>query len=86
MQLLHLRAEDNPSIVEWLKRKNETYTSKGIQNEMIQLMAHACLREIASKLQSLSYLTLMDDETTVCSIKKQLVIVFRHIDNELFAH
>ena len=23
-QLLHLRAEDNPSIVEWLKRKNET--------------------------------------------------------------
>ena len=86
MQLLHLRAEDNPSIVEWLKRKNDTYTSKDIQNEMIQLMAHACLREIASELRSSSYLTVMADETTDSSNKEQLVIVFRHVDNELFAH
>ena len=43
MQVLMLRAADNPGIHEWLKRKNETYTSKDIQNETIKLMAHSCL-------------------------------------------
>ena len=79
MQLLHLRAEDNPGIVEWLKRENETYISKDIRNEMIELMSHACLREIATQLRSSSYLTLMANETTDSSNKEQLVIVFRHV-------
>ena len=42
--VFQLRAEDNPQIHEWLKRKNETYTAKDIQNEIVKLMAHACLQ------------------------------------------
>ena len=80
MQLLQLRAEDNPQIHEWLKRKNDTSTSNGIQNEKVKLMSHACLREISSELQ---YYTVMADETTDSSNKQQLVTVFRCVDDVL---
>ena len=86
MQFLQLRAEDNPLIHEWLKRKNETYTTKDIQNEILKLMAHACLREIATELQSAEYYTIMADETTDASNKEQMVTVFRCVDDELQVH
>lgn len=86
MQLLQLRAQDNPQIHEWLKRKNETYTSKDIQNEMIKLMAHACLREISSELHQARYYTIMADETTDSSNNEQLVTVFRCVDESLQVH
>lgn len=75
MQVLQLRAEDNPQIWEWLKRMNETYTTKDIQNEMVKLMAHACLRRISAELQHTEFHTMMTDETTDASNKEQLVIV-----------
>ena len=86
MQLLMLRAEDNPGIHDWLKRKNDTYTSKEIQNEIIKLMAHACLRQICAELQAAKYYTIMADETTDAGNKEQLVIVFRCVDDELQIH
>ena len=36
-QLLLLRAEEDPKIVEWLKRKQCKFTSPEIQNEMLQV-------------------------------------------------
>ena len=86
MQTFLLRAEDNKEIYEWLKRKNETYTTKDIQNEMIKLMAHACLREITKELQMAQYYTIMADETTDSSNKEQLVNVFRYVDDDLHVH
>ena len=87
MQVLQLRAEDNPLIHEWLKRKNETYTTKdNIQNEILKLMAYACLREIATELRSAEYYNIMADETTYASNKEQMVTVFRCVDDELKVH
>ena len=86
MQVLQLRAIDNPHIHEWLKRKNDIYTAKDIQNEMVKLMAHACLRQISSDLQHAEYYTMMADETTDASNKVQLVTVFRCIDDDLSVH
>ena len=86
MQLLQLRAKENLQIHEWLKRKNETYTSKDLQNEMIKLMAHACLQAISSELQQAQYYTLMADETTNSSNKEQLVTGFLCVDESLQVH
>lgn len=37
VQLLKLRCEDDPSIVEWLQRKKFKYTSPMIQNELLEV-------------------------------------------------
>ena len=82
MQFLKLRAETRPKIHEWLQRKNDTYISKDVQNEMIKLMAHRCLREISGEIQHANYYTIMADETTDCSTKEQLVAVFRIVNDD----
>ena len=46
-QLLKLRCDDDPSIVEWLQKKKSKFTSVDIQNEMLEIMALRLLREIA---------------------------------------
>ena len=44
LQLLQLKAEDDPDLLEWLKRKTSKYTSHEIQNDIIKLMAISVLR------------------------------------------
>ena len=83
MWTLLLRAEENVQIHEWLKRKNETYITENIPNEMLKLIAHACLRQVTEELQGVKYYTIMADETTHARNKEQLVLVFRYVDNEL---
>ena len=86
MQLFLLRSIDNPKISEWLSRKNGTYVSKDIQNEIIKLMAHRVLCDIASDLQKANFYVLMADEATDVSNKEQLVFVFRWVDDNFNAH
>ena len=62
-QLLKIKAEQDQGLAEWLKRKDNVYTSP-IQNEMIKIMGISILRTIASTLQSTPFLTVMADETT----------------------
>ena len=38
-QLLKLRCDDEPSLVEWLQKKKFRLTSADIQNEMLEIMA-----------------------------------------------
>lgn len=38
-QLFLFRAEDNPTIYEWLSWRNDTYISKDMQNKVLKLMA-----------------------------------------------
>ncbi len=65
MQLLLLRSVDNPNISQWLSRKNYTYVSKDIQNEIARLMAHKIMRDITSNLQAEFYSILADEITDV---------------------
>ncbi len=37
MQLLHLRTEDIPELVAWLKRAQDRFTSPTIQNEVLEI-------------------------------------------------
>ena len=34
-QLLNLRAQENPEIIEWLRKRDEKYKSPEIQNELL---------------------------------------------------
>jgi len=51
--LLQLRAEDDVNLKTWLSRKT-TFTSGEIQNEILQLMSHAILRNICSNVNEMS--------------------------------
>ena len=39
MRLLHLRAEDDARLLDWMKQKTNKYTSGDMQNEMVRVMA-----------------------------------------------
>ena len=55
LQLLKLCAEDNPSILQWIKWCQNKYTSPDIQNEMLGInMALSLLKDIAAEV---SYMT-----------------------------
>ena len=49
-------------------------------------MALQILRHIAAQIQSAVFFTVMVDETTDCSNKEQVVLVFRWVDDDLTAH
>lgn len=64
-QLLKMKADEDLNLTEWLKRKENVYTSPDIQNEIIKLMGLQILRGIAINLQNSPFLTIMADETTM---------------------
>ena len=86
IQLLNLRACDDPKLVDWLKKKSDKYTSPDIQNEVLQIMALEILRDIATNLQNASFFTIMADEATDSANKEELVLCFRWVDDSLEVH
>jgi len=46
VQLLHLRAEDQPQLLKWLKKSAQKYTSPENQKKMFELMVHGVLRKV----------------------------------------
>lgn len=85
MQLLCLRAEDKPEILQWIKRSAQMHISPENLNAMLQLMAHSVLRKILSNIQSSPFIALMVDETTDKSNKEQLTLVIRWVDESFVA-
>ena len=45
IQLLQLRDEDDPKVLECMKRRNEKYTCSDSQDEMLKIMALSILEE-----------------------------------------
>ncbi|XP_062585373.1 zinc finger MYM-type protein 1-like [Saccostrea cucullata] len=86
LQLLKLHGESDPSILKWLERKQDKFTSADIQNEMLQVMALKILRDVASNIRENGYFSIMVDETTDQSNREQVVIVIRHVDSNLDVH
>ena len=69
-----------------MKKKPNKYTAPDIQNEILKIMSHSVLRQLAASLQSTIFLTIMVDETTDVSNKEHVVICFRWVDSNLEAH
>ncbi|CAB4037909.1 zinc finger MYM-type 1-like [Paramuricea clavata] len=77
-QLLKLRAEDVPELLEWID--NGRYLSHDIINELINMMGNAVLRSIVTDLRKESQLfSLIADESRDISNKEQLTCVLRWI-------
>ena len=85
-QLLRMKAEEDPDLAEWLKRKEDVYTSPDIQNEVIKVMGLQVLRHIAAELQDSPFQTLMADETTDSSNQEQVTSTVRRVTEELEVH
>jgi len=82
LQLLKLKGEDDPMMVDWLKRKANKYVSHQNQNDILKIMAMHVLREVASCLQQSPFITIMMDETTDVSNNEQSVIIFRWVSED----
>lgn len=77
-QLLKLRAEDVPDLLEWID--NGRYLSHDIINELINMMGNAVLRSIVADIRKESQLfSLIADESRDISNKEQLTCVLRWI-------
>ena len=83
IQLLRVRAEDNPQVTKWLEKATNKYTSPENQNEMLMIMAHHVLQKIMLSIHSSPFLCLMVDEATDVSNKEQLTIIIRWVDEDL---
>ena len=70
-----MKAELDPNLQEWMKRKGNTYTSPEIQNKIIKIMGIKLLRKISLDLQCSPFLTIMVDETREISNKEQATVI-----------
>lgn len=84
-QLLNLRAQDCDELTRWLKRA-KPYTSPDIQNELLQLMAHAVLRNISTEVNKSGIFSVMVDGTQDFNHCEQESICIRYVDDNLKAH
>ena len=84
--MLKLRAEENSEILDWLRRKDDKYTSPVIQNEILGAIALCMLRKISQNIQNSTFFTIMADETADISNKEQLVVCIRWVDENFAVH
>ena len=80
LQLLSLRAQDQPQLTKWLGRHTNKYISHECQNEMLEIMAYHVQRKIIHLVSESPFISLMVDETTDISNNQQLTIVLRRTD------
>ena len=83
IQLLRLRVEDKPEVVQWLDKSAHKHTAPENQNEILELMAHHVLKRILEDIQNSPFLALMIDEATDISKKEQLTLVMSWISDDL---
>ena len=81
MQLLRLRIKDFSKLKRWLeKKKTEKCTSNDIQNEILMLMVHQILRNLAEEFRGSFYALICGNYTDV-SNKEQLKLCLKWIDD-----
>ena len=85
-QLLRMKAEEDPNLAEWLKRKENVYTSPDVQNELLKVMGLQVLRGIATVVQHSPFLTVMVDETSDVSNREQVSMIVRQVTEDLQVH
>eukprot|EP00731_Ephydatia_muelleri_P009637 Em0005g223a len=81
-QLLHVRAEGNPKMLQWITKKACKHMHHDNQNEMLELMAHQVLRRILDDTHTSPFLAVMVDETRDQSNKEQLTLVLRWVSDD----
>lgn len=75
-QVLRMKAKEDLNLCEWLKRKENVYTSPEIQNEV---MGIHLLRDMAEEFRTSPFLTIMADETMDVSNVEQVTLFIRWV-------
>ncbi|CAL9706391.1 unnamed protein product [Knipowitschia caucasica] len=83
MQLLNLRAQDNPELRSWLAQKESKWLSHEILNEMIEIMSHGVLRTLLKEVKDADFFAVMLDETADITVKEHVSICLRFVTDEL---
>jgi len=83
IELVRFRAETDQVLREHLHNapKNAQYTSKTIQNELIDIIGKAICDEIIEEVREAKFYTVIADEVTDSSNKEQLSICLRYVHN-----
>lgn len=83
VQLVRFRAETDPVLASHLKEspKNACYTSKGIQNELIDVVGRSIQLDIISEVKEAHFYSIIADEVTDVANKEELSLVLRYIFN-----
>ena len=81
IELVCFRAETDNILSEHLKNspRNARYTSKTIQNELIEVVGKYICNEIIAEVKKSKYYTVIVDEVTDISNKEQLSICLRYV-------
>ena len=66
-----MRAGNDPVFTEWLKRKNNKYTSPKIQNEILKELALTILPDVVESIKAADFFSIMLDESGDVSNKEQ---------------
>ena len=53
IQLLFMKAEQDKNLSQWMKRKQNVYTSTEIQNEIVKVLGVEVLRDLSSNLRGM---------------------------------
>lgn len=83
-KLLSLRSKDIPQLEEWLKR-NQTFTSADIQNEILRYIGLAIQRKCIEDIKECGEYSIIADESSDISGKEQLAFCIRVVNSELVA-
>ena len=84
IRLLHMRGEEaEPELQAWLGRKEYKWLSHDVLNEMAEIMAHDVLRTLTKEIQSAECFSVMADETADITVKEQVSICIRFVNDNL---
>ena len=81
IELVRFRAETDQILADHLASapRNAVYTSKTIQNNLIDVISTRILTEIVAEVKKAKYYTIIADEVTDLANKEQLSLVLRYI-------
>ena len=82
IQILRLRAEDKPEILQWIEKSVSKLSSPENQRKTLEMMAHHGLRKIFENIHSPPFVAVMVDQTTDKSNQEQLTLVLRWISED----
>ena len=81
-----MKAKSDNNLSSWMTRKDNSYTSLDIHNEIVELMSSHVLRVIANDLRKSPFLSIMIDETRDCANTEQVTVVVRMVTYEFDVH
>ena len=82
-QFLLVEARRNPNFGKWIDKATCKYTSKDIQNEIIEIMALEILRQVIQSVKNANFYSIMADETADVANIEQLTFVIRIVTKNL---